>query len=84
MKDCLDFISAKEFNRLTEVLERNTFFLEPKMLDDDYFNQIETILMGISFESSSNFQEFIDEELDYLNSLESLEAENDEKEFDFP
>lgn len=77
MRDCLDFINAKEFNRLTEILDRNTFFIEPKILDDDYFNQIETILMGIGFESSNNLQEFINEEMDYLESLEPLEMEEE-------
>ncbi len=77
MKDCLDFINAKEFNRLTEILERNTFFFEPKMLDDDYFNQIETILMGVGFESSNSVQEFIEDEMDYLESLEPLEIEEE-------
>lgn len=77
MKDCLDFINAKEFNRLTEILDRNTFFIEPKILDDDYFNQIETILMGIGFESSNDLQEFINEEMDYLEALEPLEMEEE-------
>lgn len=77
MKDCLDFINAKEFNRLTEVLDRNNFFIEPKILDDDYFNQIETILMGIGFESSNDLQEFINEEMNYLEALEPLEMEEE-------
>lgn len=77
MKDCIDFINAKEFNRLTEVLERNTSFLGQNFLDDDYFNQIETILMGVGFESSSAYQEFLNEELEYLESLEVLELEEE-------
>lgn len=57
-----DFISAKDFNNLTQSLERNLFHFDPKFLDDDNFLELEAIELGVNYDSDDSCENYFIEE----------------------
>lgn len=61
-----DFITAKDFNKITHDLERNGLQFNPKFADDEHFLDTEAIELGMQFELENTLANFLMEEFQDL------------------
>lgn len=58
----LDFIGCEKFNQLITLINRNQIHTEQKNLDDDYYQDLESTLIGFNYEGENSLTQYLEEE----------------------